>query len=418
MNRQIMKLIGATSIAAVAITANAADEDRLKALEDEMASTKAELAILKGENNDLSGVTEQKSKLTLGGYGEIHANFIDGGDDRIDIHRLVMYVGYEFADWIRLSSEVELEHAYVSSGSGGEISIEQLYADFLLSDPVSIRVGRVLAPMGIINQKHEPTLFFGVERPSVDKVIIPSTWSLDGVGIFGAPLSWLTYEAYGVAGLQGSGFDGSDGVRGGRNKERQGLNDPAVTGRIDFFPFVDADLPANQDLRFGISGYYGGTDNANKGGTGTPSVDNTFSLYSADAEYTISRAVFRGVIAKGKNSDATALNAAYATDAGEEICGWYLEGGISVMPESWKKGKMKDADLIPFIRYEMYDTQHKVPTGTVKDDANDRSDITIGLNWLLTRNFVVKADAQFRSDEKAGSDPNNRYNLGIGWVFN
>ncbi len=415
MKHHVLKTIGvAALVATFTLGAAAAEEDRLAALEKEMANTRAELAALKGEKNDLAAVTETESKLTLGGYGEIHANFVDGGKSMIDIHRLVMYVGYEFADWIRVSSEVELEHAYVSSGSGGEISLEQLYVDFLLSDPISVRAGRVLAPLGIINQLHEPTLFFGVERPSVDKVIIPSTWSLDGAGVFGAPTSWMTYEAYAVAGLQGSGFDAANGVRGGRNKERQGLNDPAVTGRIDFFPVVTD----HQNLRVGVSGYYGGTDNANKGGEGTPSVDNTFALYSADVQYDVSRFLFRGVVAHGANSDADALQTAYANGAGEEIFGWYLEGGVSVMPNAWKKGKMKEADLIPFVRYERYDTQHKVPDNVVKNDANDRQDITVGVNWLLTPNFVVKADVQFLSNELVGSDVNNKYNLGIGWVFN
>ena len=189
----------------------AAEEDRIQALEEQMAAANAEISALKGEQNDLAGLSESKSKVRFGGYGEIHANFEENGESVFDIHRLVMYVGYDFADWIKLSSEVELEHAYVTDGADGEISIEQLYVDFLFADSVNARVGRVLAPMGIINQNHEPTLFLGVERPGVDKYIIPTTWSLDGAGIFGSPLSWLSYQAYAVAGLEGSGFSGSNG---------------------------------------------------------------------------------------------------------------------------------------------------------------------------------------------------------------
>ena len=388
----------------------ATEEDRIQALEKQMAAANAEIASLKGEENDLAGLDEPESKVRFGGYGEIHANFEENGKSVFDIHRLVMYVGYDFVDWIKLSSEVELEHAYVTDGAGGEISIEQLYVDFLFADSVNARVGRVLAPMGIINPNHEPTLFLGVERPGVDKYIIPTTWSLDGAGIFGSPLSWLSYQAYAVAGLEGSSFDGSNGVRKGRNKERQGLNDPAVTGRLDFFPVED------QDLRIGLAGYYGGTDNANKGGAGSPSVENTFAMYSADFEYDISRLRFRGVVAQGFNSDAADLNAAYGNDAGEEIFGWYLEGGVSVMPESWKNGKLQEADLIPFVRYEEYDTQYKVPEGTVKDGTNDRTVITLGLGMPLTQNFVLKADYQLRYNEEA-TDPNNVFNLGMGWVF-
>ena len=411
MNKRIKGLLAA--MLAMAVSVQAADEDRIKALEQQMEAANAEIAALKGEKNDLSAVTAPASKLTLGGYGEIHANFSDGGNSTFDIHRLVLYAGYEFADWIRLVSETELEHAFVSSGSGGEISIEQLYVDFLLSDPVNIRAGRILAPLGIINQHHEPTLFFGVERPSFAHDIIPTTWSLDGIGVFGSPLSWLTYEAYVVAGLNGSGFDGSEGIREGRNKERQGLDDPAITGRIDVFPIVEK----TQNLRIGLSGYHGGTDNANKGGAGSPSVDNTFTMVSADFDYEVSRFIFRGVVAQGSHSDAADINAAYTTDAGEEILGWYLESGVSVMPQSWKTGKLKESDIVPFVRYEWYDTQHKVPAGTAKDDANERTDVTVGVNWLLNQQFVVKADIHFLSDEANGSDVDNKYNLGIGWVF-
>ena len=266
--------------ALVVSTGFAADEDRIKALEQQMQAANAEIAALKGEKKDLSAVVQEESKLSLGGYGEIHANFVEGGNDLFDIHRLVLYTGYEFTDWIRLVSEVELEHAYVNKDKGGgDLVIEQLYVDFELSDPISIRAGRILAPMGIINQYHEPTLFNGVERPNVEKYIIPSTWSLDGIGLFGYPLGWLSYEVYAVAGLDDTGFSGKEGIRGGRIKERQGLNDGAISGRIDVFPVTTE----NQDLRLGLSGYYGGSNNQNKGGdNNTNGVDNVFSMVSAN----------------------------------------------------------------------------------------------------------------------------------------
>ncbi len=103
----------------------------------------------------------ESSKLSFGGYGEIHANIVEGTDDSgnsndlIDIHRLVSFVGYEFADWIQFQSEIELEHALVSDGGGGEVEVEQAYVDFLLSDPLNVRIGRTLIPLGHINQHHE-----------------------------------------------------------------------------------------------------------------------------------------------------------------------------------------------------------------------------------------------------------------------
>ena len=50
------------------------------------------------------------------------------------------------------------------------------------------------------------------------------------------------------------------------------------------------------------------------------------------------------------------------------------------------------ADLIPFVRYEEYDTQYKMPDGYAKLGKNARIDITVGINFPLSSQFVLKAD--------------------------
>ena len=40
-------------------------------------------------------------------------------------------------------------------------------------------------PVGIINERHEPPVYYGVERPFVDTVIIPTTWFEVGAGVHG-----------------------------------------------------------------------------------------------------------------------------------------------------------------------------------------------------------------------------------------
>ena len=107
----------------------------------------------------------------------------------------------------------------------------------------------------------------------------------------------MTYEAYLVAGLDGSKFNAKDGIRKGRIKERPSLNDPAFTGRIDLFPLTGRNVPYNQDLRVGFSFYAGGTNNGNKGKN--PGLDGNIQIYSADFEYSIDRFDFRGALAWG-----------------------------------------------------------------------------------------------------------------------
>ncbi|RJP21117.1 MAG: hypothetical protein C4520_10390 [Candidatus Abyssobacteria bacterium SURF_5] len=350
------------------------------------------------------------NRFTMGGYGEFHANFEEGpSGDQFDIHRLVLYLGYDFNDWIKFHSETEIEHAFVTDGAGGELVIEQAYFDFLLSDLFNVRAGRILTPLGIINQKHEPVTFYGVERPSFAQFIIPSTWSSDGIGLFGNISPSLKYQAYVVNGLNGSKFNALSGIRAGRIKERPGLHDAAFTGRLDYFPFALREVPFGQWLRLGVSTYAGGIDNGNQGKD--PGINGDIQIYSADFEYTVSRLDFRGAVAFESIDGAEQIGNGTA----EEIFGWYLEGAYRFWPDKWKTGKLRNSDAAFFVRYDDFDTQYSMPSGVPKNPNGDRNEITVGMNFYLTPNVVLKADYQFRDSE--GDDPGDAVNFGIGWVF-
>ncbi len=351
------------------------------------------------------------NKFSLGGYGEMHANFTVGDDqDKFDIHRIVLYMGYNFNEWIKFHSEIELEHAFVSEDSDGEIGIEQAYVDFLLSNSFNVRVGRILTPLGIINQKHEPTFFNGVERPSFSKYIIPTTWSSDGIGIFGHLSEALKYEVYVVGGLNGSAFNSKNGIRGGRTKDRPGLNDPAITGRLDFFPFVRHEFGYDHRLRLGVSAFLGGLDNGTNGNN--PGIDGDIKIYSGDFEYSVMDLDFKGAIAFEDIDGAREIGNGTAS----EIFGWFLETGYHFLPESWKKGRLEKSDAVMFVRYDDYDTQYKMPSGISENRAGDRHEWTIGMNFYPIPNFVIKADYQIRED-RTDDNLDDFFNLGIGWQF-
>jgi hypothetical protein len=393
-------------------------ETRQSAQATENQQQKASIATI-SENLDKIDTAPQRSsasgdnRLHVGGYGELHANFKEAqGADLIDLHRLVLYLGYDFADWIQFNSEFEIEHAFVTDGAGGELVVEQAYFDFLLSDAFNIRVGRVLTPLGITNKYHEPTSFNSVERPSFDKYIIPSTWSSDGIGIFGALSDDVTYEAYVVGSLDGSGFSSKDGIRGGRMKERPGLHEPAFTGRIDYTAIDEVD----ESLRLGFSAYAGGLDNTNKSKNLT-GVDADIRIYSADFNYSISKFDFLGAVAHTFIDGAENLNALDDTSGvADEMFGWYLEGAYHYWPDSWKTGLFAKTDATVFVRYDDYDTQYEMPSGLAATKAGDRNQITFGTAIKLTPNLVVKADYQI-SDDKTGDDLDDMINLGIGFNF-
>jgi len=103
----------------------------------------------------------------LSGYMELQ--FVDpsNADAFIDFRRFVLLFAHRFSDRIRFVSELEVEHALVEGGEDkGELELEQAYLDFLIDRRFSIRAGQLLVPVGIINERHEPPVYYGVHARS------------------------------------------------------------------------------------------------------------------------------------------------------------------------------------------------------------------------------------------------------------
>ena len=120
---------------------------------------------------------------SISGYMDFHFNNIEHRDATLDFHRFVLLFTHSFSDRVRFVSELEVEHAFVEGlEEAGELELEQAYIDFLVTRELNFRAGMLLVPVGIINERHEPPVYHGVERPFVDTVIVPSTWFEVGAG--------------------------------------------------------------------------------------------------------------------------------------------------------------------------------------------------------------------------------------------
>ena len=111
-----------------------------------LAVTDEEFKTLQEQFNQLADQVEENSKsstsnTTVGGYGELHYNNLSNGkgtDKKVlDLHRFVVFINHDFNDDIRLFTEFEIEHAFVSDnndGSGdtspGEVEVEQMFVGF------------------------------------------------------------------------------------------------------------------------------------------------------------------------------------------------------------------------------------------------------------------------------------------------
>jgi len=131
----------------------------------------------------------------------------------------------------------------LSSLEKGEVALEQAYLDFLIKPWINIRAGMVLTPVGLINERHEPPAFNGVERPFVETVIIPTTWREMGFGAIGDLGRGLRYRAYLLSGLDATGFDAGMGIAEGRTDGfGASFRNPAKVARLEYtgLPLHDA----------------------------------------------------------------------------------------------------------------------------------------------------------------------------------
>lgn len=95
---------------------------------------------------------------------------------------------------------------------------------------------------------------------------------------------------------------------------------------------------------------------------------------------------------------------------GERFYGGYAQAAYDVLSLLGSKQY-----LAPFIRYEKYDTQQRVPGGFSRNPANKRTEYTYGLTYKPHPNTVIKADWQnMKDDADTGVD---QFNLAVGYLF-
>jgi hypothetical protein len=361
-------------------------------------------------------VYNRQSGVSIGGYGEItYAHFADnnqsgepsGGEDQTTVARAVVYLGYKFDRHFVLNTEIEYENAVVASDKGGEAEVEFAYIDYMNSRPFNARAGLMLIPMGLVNEQHEPTAFLGVRRPDVEDVIIPSTWREIGFGVYGEA-GPFAYRGYMVNGLNAAGYSADEGIHEGSQEGSEALaKNWAFTGRVDFVGVPG--LAVGASLFTGDSGQGRFTPAGQK-------IRGLTTVVDAHADWRWRGLWLRGLYAHTTIDDASLINQLNDFEGDESIgsaqYGWYLQGAFDLL--SLGSATAKSA-LLPFVRYEEYDTQHEVPAGYERNPENHVHQLTLGLSYYPISRLVLKADWQQRHNAaRTGVD---RFNVGLGYIF-
>ena len=376
------------------------------------AAVKADTSLF-GFGPAASKIYRTERGVSIGGYGEgVYKNYAakkqDGSEsgkvDNFDWLRAIIYVGYKFNDKWLLNTEFEFEHA--STGVAGSVSAEFVHVEYLHKPGFNIRAGLLLMPMGLVNELHEPTVFMGVERPMVEKYILPTTWRENGIGVFGqSPDGVVSYRTYLVNGMKGSGFS-SSGLRGGRQKGSKAKSDDfGWTGRLDLTP--------RPGIVFGSATYLGKSGQDMK--LGTKNLNVTTSIFEGHVDIRYQGLWLSALGALAKVGDAAEFNQAQGltgnASVGDELRGFYVQAGYDLLTRS----KHNDKQLMPYFRYEKYNTQSSVPSGFTQNPSNNVNSLTVGMAFYPESRIVFKGD--YKIVKNASDTGVNQVNAALGYIF-
>ncbi|HET7755372.1 MAG TPA: hypothetical protein VFK85_15795 [Anaeromyxobacteraceae bacterium] len=405
---------GSAPPAAAASSTDPATQDQVKALAEELRRLKLEIGIPDAEYRSFAGMGPAASKvyfvpkgLSIGGYGEItyRNNLDDAPNDTSDLLRAVLYLGYRFNERILFNSEIEYEHG------GHEVAVEFAYLDFLLTPAARIRVGNLLVPMGFVNEMHEPAFFNGVNRPDVERNIIPTTWNENGVGLHGE-LGGLRYKLYALNGLdlfasEDEPLQPGSWLRRARTGGAEAAAETFAGVLALGYDFGPATVAA--------AAYRGRAGQDRTAPTGER-IRADVTILEAHAGVTWRGFQARVLGVQGRLGDADLASAALELPPEQSLAsrvrGGYAELGYDVLA----RGGGESA-LIPFVRYERLDLQDQVPAGAIADPALRYDLVTTGLTYKPIATVVLKADWQWRKTDATSGAVSRALNVGAGFVF-
>jgi len=350
------------------------------------------------------------SDTVFSGYGEVNYNHPvrNASGAQTDLRRAVIGIQHRFDEKTKVVAEFEWEHAIASASDSGESAIEQMYVEREFNGGLRGKAGLFLMPVGLLNQNHEPTAYYGVERNFVETAIIPTTWREAGLGLsgeFGDGFTWDTglTTGFDLTKWDPASDEGRESPLGAIHQEGQlaKSRNLSVHGALNWRGYPGL--------------LVGGSVFTGKAGHATPEFagnDARVTVAELHTRYTPGAWDLSALWALGRISNTEALNATFVgnpTPVPSSFAGWYLQSAYKL----WQDG---DYTLSPFARFESFNTARsyaQVPAGLGVPATPYERVATVGANLMVGQGVVLKADYQkFREDKTR-----DRVNLGVGFAY-
>ena len=334
-------------------------------------------------------------RAIIGGYTDIEYfnRKNDGTPSTFDQHRFVPFWYADVSDRVKVAVELEIEHGGRgnSQQSGGlDIGLEFMTIDYLINEPINLRTGIILLPLGKFNLLHDAPLRDLTDRPLVDVNIIPAALRQAGAGVYGTfyptQLSKLDYELYVTNGFTGDTINGSAGTRNARFAPGDDNNDgKAVVGRVAFSPLLGIEV--------GGSGFYGRySDNTSR--------EQFLTITAFD--WTLQRGPFEFIgeaaWAWAPDNRAPGTVASPTNTLTQDMFGYYAQVNYHFLPTfltTWAP-TFFNPDTSTFtlvLRWDQMDLNTDVDGNFTANRESER--LTAGLNFRPLEDSVFKIDLQY-----------------------
>ena len=396
LKRQIATTVPARNSATATASATAATS----------ASAPAQIEALASGNGVIATVPPSGPATVISSYGEINYNRPSRAPQlaQADLRRFVLGLQHRIDDKTKVVGEIEVEHSVSSAGDPGEVAIEQAYVEHQLNPTWALRAGLFLMPMGLLNENHEPTAFYGVERNFVETAIIPSTWREGGLQLVGAFDNGITLQGGVSTGFDLNKWDArsSEGSESPLGAVHQEL---ALAKSRDLALFAALNWRGVPGLQLGGGLFSGGASH------GQALAPARVTLWDLHARWTPGRWDLAALYSRGSISHTAELNAPWVggTLIPKTFEGGYLQAGYHL----WRSDNYA---LTPFARLERFNTASSyadLGPGLTPEARPTERVLTLGANFELAPGVVLKADWQRFSQNREL----DRSNLGLGWSF-
>ena len=396
LKRQIATTVPARNSATATASATAATS----------ASAPAQIEALASGNGVIATVSPSGPATVISSYGEINYNRPSRAPQlaQADLRRFVLGLQHRIDDKTKVVGEIEVEHSVSSAGDPGEVAIEQAYVEHQLNPTWALRAGLFLMPMGLLNENHEPTAFYGVERNFVETAIIPSTWREGGLQLVGAFDNGITLQGGVSTGFDLNKWDArsSEGSESPLGAVHQEL---ALAKSRDLALFAALNWRGVPGLQLGGGLFSGGASH------GQALAPARVTLWDLHARWTPGRWDLAALYSRGSISHTAELNAPWVggTLIPKTFEGGYLQAGYHL----WRSDNYA---LTPFARLERFNTASSyadLGPGLTPEARPTERVLTLGANFELAPGVVLKADWQRFSQNREL----DRSNLGLGWSF-